>query len=134
MQDSINAGWPTDRFLCEWYIRPDVLRTVRTYGRHQLRDVHAVIKKRGNEPDVVCEDWDIDTGAEWALVDIPRDVVGLKARRPEDGMRWRTSTREIFEAYFAAGHSAVALLERASSLQYLLTRADLPPNVFAERR
>ena len=134
MQDSINAGWPTDRFLCEWYIRPDVLRTVRTYGRHQLRDVHAVIKKRGNEPDVVCEDWDIDTGAEWALVDIPRDVVGLKARRPEDGMRWRTSTREIFEAYFAAGHSAVARLERASSLQYLLTRADLPPNVFAERR
>jgi predicted GNAT superfamily acetyltransferase len=93
-----------------------------------------VIKKRGNEPEVVCEDWDIDTGAEWALVDIPRDVVGLKARRPEDGMRWRTSTREIFEVYFAAGYSAVALLERSGSLQYLLTRADLPPNVFAERR
>jgi predicted GNAT superfamily acetyltransferase len=134
MQDSINAGWPTDRFLCEWYIRPDALRTVRAYGRDKPRDAHVVIKKRGNEPEVVCEDWDIDTGAEWALVDIPRDVVGLKARRPEDGMRWRTSTREIFEVYFAAGYSAVALLERSGSLQYLLTRADLPPNVFAEHR
>ena len=132
MQDSINAGWPTDRFLCEWHIRPEAMRSVRAYGRHRLRDAHLVIRKRGSEPNPVCEDWDIDTGAEWALVDIPRDVVGLKARRPTDGMRWRTSTREIFKAYFAAGHSAVALLERAGSLRYLLTKADLPPNVFAE--
>ena len=132
MQDSINAGWPTDRFLCEWHIRQEALRTVRAYGRHQPRNAHVVIKKRGVEPDVVCEDWSIDTAAERAVVDIPRDVVGLKARRPEDGMRWRTSTREIFKAYFASGYSAVALLERAGSLRYLLTKADLPPNVFAE--
>lgn len=132
MQDSINVGWPTDRFLCEWYIRPEALRTLKAYGRRRPTDAHIVIQKRGSEPNPVCEDWDIDTGAEWALVDIPMDVVGLKARRPEDGMRWRTSTREIFKAYFAAGHSAVALLERAGSLRYLLTKADLPPNVFAE--
>ena len=126
MQDSINAGWPTDRFLCEWHIRPEVLRIVQAYRRQQPRDAHVVIRKRGIEPDVVCEDWSIDTEAEWALVDIPRDVVGLKARRPEDGMRWRTSTREILRPISQSGYSAVALLERAGSLRYLLTRADLP--------
>src|SRR5271165_7020930 len=31
MSDSINAGWPTDRFLCEWFIDPRSARKVRSY-------------------------------------------------------------------------------------------------------
>ncbi|MGA2198373.1 MAG: GNAT family N-acetyltransferase [Nitrososphaerales archaeon] len=134
MTDSINAGWPTDRFLCEWFIEPRMQRLVRSYGRHPPREPHTVIERRGRGSDSFCHEWRIDTSAEKALVDIPPDVVGLKSRHPEEGNRWREATREIFQAYFGAGYSAVALLEKSGNLQYLLTRADLPPNIFANHR
>jgi len=132
MNDSINVGWPTDRFLCEWYIEPEQFRKVRSYARLPLRDAYVVIKKRGQEPDVLCQDWQIDVSAERALVDIPDDVVDLKRRRPEEGKRWREATGESFKAYFAAGYSAVALLKGKDGLQYLLAKADLRPNIFAD--
>ncbi|MGA2665659.1 MAG: GNAT family N-acetyltransferase [Nitrososphaerales archaeon] len=131
MNDSINVGWPTDRFLCEWLIEQRELDRVRAYARTPTKGAHVVIALRGSEPDAFCGDWKVDTGAERALVDIPSDVVALKARHPEEGKRWREVTREVFQTYFAAGYSAVALLKkRNGGLQYLLTRADLPPNVF----
>jgi len=130
MNDSINVGWPTDRFLCEWYIEPERLREVRSYARLPLREAHVVIETRGSEPDVFCQDWRIDLRAERALVDIPGDVVDLKRRYPEEGRRWRQATGETFQAYFGAGYSAVALLKGKKGLRYLLARADLPPNIF----
>jgi predicted GNAT superfamily acetyltransferase len=132
MNDSINAGWPTDRFLCEWFVEPRMQRKVRSYYRLPLEDAQVLIEKRGEGPDASCHEWHVDLTAEKALVDIPPDVVSLKARHPEDGKRWREATREIFQAYFSAGYSAVALLERPAGLQYLLTNADLPRNIFAE--
>jgi chorismate synthase len=132
MNDSINVGWPTDRFLCEWYIEPEQLRKVRSYARLPLSEAHVVIKKRGREPDVFCQDWKIDVSGARALVDIPDDVVDLKRRHPEEGRRWREATGETFKAYFAAGYSAVALLKGKDGLRYLLAKADLPPNIFAE--
>ncbi len=134
MTDSINADWATDRFLCEWFIEPRMQKLLRSYGRHPPREALTVIERRGSGPDSFCHDWRIDTSAEKALVDIPSDVVSLKSRYPEEGNRWREATREVFQAYFAAGYSAVALLEKSGSLQYLLTRADLPPNIFADHR
>jgi predicted GNAT superfamily acetyltransferase len=134
MNDSINAGWPTDRFLCEWFIEPAKLKTIKSYSRAPLRDAPVLIDKRGSGQEALCRDWRIDIGAERALVDIPSDVVALKLKHPEEGRRWREATREIFKAYFAAGYSAVALLEKEDGLQYLLTKAELPPNIFAGHR
>ena len=134
MNDSINAGWPTDRFLCEWFIAPSAQRKVRSYARRPLDKAAVLIDKRGSEPDPLCHEWRVDLGVENALVDIPSDVVGLKARNAEEGRRWRTATREIFQAYFPAGYSAVALLQRGRGLQYLLTKADLPPSIFSGHR
>jgi chorismate synthase len=133
MKDSINAGWATDRFLCEWFIEPASLRKVRSYSRLQLADAAVLIDRRGAGDEAVCRDWHIDLGARRALIDIPADVVQLKLKRPEEANRWREATREIFLSYFAEGYSAVALLEREGGLQYLLTKADLPPNPFSGR-
>lgn len=131
MNDSINAGWPTDRFLCEWFIEPELQRRVRSFARRRLDDALVLIDKRVSGPYSLCHEWHIDVSAEAALVDIPSDVVSLKLKQPEEGRRWREATREIFQTYFAAGHTAVALLERKGELQYLLARADLPRNIFS---
>ncbi len=132
MNDSINKGWPTDRFLCEWYVEPGLLARIRSLGRAAPRDALAVIKVRGRGEEAFCEDWRVDLGVKSALVEIPTDVVALKKRYPKEGLRWRQATREVFQSYFGAGYSAVALLGGKSGLRYLLSKPDLPPNVFAE--
>lgn len=132
MNDSINKGWPTDRFLCEWFIEPALLGRIRGLGRHVPRDAHIVMKVRGRGKEAFCEDWRIDLGVGAALVEIPTDVVALKSNHPEEGMRWREATRDVFGAYFSAGYTAVALVGGRNGLRYLLGKPDIPPNIFAE--
>lgn len=126
MRDPVNSGLPTDRFLCEWFIRPDLLRRVKALAHGSLEGAHTVIDKRGREPHPVCSDWEVDLGAEKALVDIPVDVVELKRKDPAGALRWRTATRDAFLSYFAVGYSAVGLIRRRDRLQYILKRAELP--------
>lgn len=132
MNDSINKGWPTDRVLCEWFIEPALLKKIRSLGRSVPKDAHVVIKARGRGVEAVCEDWSVDLGAPSALVEIPADAVALKQRYPEEGLRWREATRDVFEAYFGAGYAAVALLGGEKDLRYLLGKPRIPPNIFAE--
>jgi predicted GNAT superfamily acetyltransferase len=89
------------------------------------------VSGRGNE--AFCEDWKIDLGVKNALVEIPTDVVALKSAHPDEGLRWREATREVFQAYFRAGYAAVALLGGKAGLRYLLCKPkNVPPNIFAQ--
>lgn len=133
MHDSINFGWPTDRFLCEWYVRPEKQRETREFAKVDPKKAHVAIQKEGKDPFSRCLGWNIDLDAEAVLVDIPSDVAKLKASNMEDGRRWRLGTREVFRTYFAAGYTAVALLED-EGFRYLLRRVELPQNVFAHDR
>ncbi len=130
MHDSINFGWPTDRFLCEWYVRPNMQSRVRELAKVDLSNAHVAIRKDGSQPYPRCLDWEIDLEAENVLVDIPSDVTMLKAASMEDGTRWRLGTRDVLQKYFAAGYVAVALIEDGG-FRYLLRKAELPDNVFA---
>lgn len=132
MDAPANRGWPTDRFLCEWLIKPAVLRRVRSFADLDVKGAHAVIKKTGDEPYPVCRDWSVDLTVRMAFVDIPRDIVQLKSKYPGNAGRWRDATRDIFRRYFGAGFAAVTLLERDGSFGYLLTKARLPKSELAE--
>ena len=134
MRDAVNAGLPTDRFLCEWFLEKERLAKIRSYARSPLGDAHVVIEKRGEEPHPICRDWTVDTKATKALVDIPRDIVELKREDEASALRWRLATREVFRSYFKAGYSAVALLKKGDRLQYLLTKARLPSSAVAGSR
>jgi predicted GNAT superfamily acetyltransferase len=134
MNDSINFGWETDRILCEWYVRPNETKRLRSLGDTELRDAHVAIHKAGEEPYSRCVDWDVDVTARKVLVDIPSDVTSLKAKNMDEGKRWRIGTREVFRKYFAAGFVAVALVERRDEFRYLLMKAKLPENFFLHTR
>lgn len=129
MHDSINFGWPTDRFLCEWYVEPGMQSKVRGLRKPDLGEAHLAIRKDRSGPYSRCLDWSVDLGAETVLVDIPPDVTKLKTANMEDARRWRLGTREVFQRYFAAGYSAVALAEE-DGFRYILRRAELPENIF----
>jgi len=132
MSSPLNQGWPTDRFLCEWLIRPAAARRVRAFYRLDVVDAHVAIEGMGREPYPVCKDWSVDLGARRVLVDIPSDALRLKAQHPADEGRWREASREVFQRYFAAGFSAVALLSHGGGLAYLLTKARLPKTELAK--
>ena len=134
MRDAANKGLPSDRFLCEWFIRPARLRRIQSYARESLDGAHVVIEKVGIEPYPICRGWDVDLSAKKALVDIPGDIVALKSKSLGEAQRWRSATREVFRSYFAAGFAAVALLRQEGRLRYLLVRADLPKSVLPARR
>lgn len=133
MPDSINLGWETDRFLCEWFVDRAPGRSTKVGAdlSVDLKDAHAAIRKGGVEPHARCVDWDVDLSARLVTVDIPSDVVTLKAADMEEGKRWRLGTREVFQRYFGAGYTAIRLLEDSGQYRYLLAREDLPENIFA---
>jgi predicted GNAT superfamily acetyltransferase len=133
MRDPVNRGLPTDRFLCEWFIKDERLRRIRSYANESLEGAHTVIDKEGEEPYPVCRRWNVDVSVGKALVDIPRDIVELKSKDLNAAQRWRKATREIFMSYFEAGYTAVALLEQDGQFRYLLLKADLPKGVFPQR-
>ena len=82
-------------------------------------------KRRAPNRYPVCRGWDVDTTVKKALVDIPGDIVELKDRDLRAAQRWRMATREVFQSYFRAGFTAVALLQQAGQFRYLLLR---PPS------
>jgi predicted GNAT superfamily acetyltransferase len=132
MKDSINFGWDTDRFLCEWYVEPKTLQRIRGFELEGTKDAHLAIRKSGAGADSRCADWAIDLRAQKVLVDIPSDVVRLKVKDVEEARRWRQGTREVFQNYFGAGYAAVALLEEGEERRYLLMKARLPLNIFSK--
>jgi predicted GNAT superfamily acetyltransferase len=130
MDDSINAGWDTDRVVAEWWIDHGSIEEARRAIR-QVGDAHRALEVDASEPIERCIGHTVDTTAQKVLVEIPRDIVQLKAVDPKEAAKWRSTTREVFKAYFNAGYAAVDLVYLDGRPNYVLARVNLPPNVFA---
>jgi predicted GNAT superfamily acetyltransferase len=63
---------------------------------------------------------DLQIDAPSVRVAIPADIQDLKAKAPECAREWRRVTRLTFEAYFARGYVARALVRRGAWSEYLL--------------
>jgi predicted GNAT superfamily acetyltransferase len=100
MNDGINDGDETDRCVATWdlhadRVAPADIAALRADGAPVVLEVG-----RGDEP--VRRD---NTYERAALVQVPDDIVTLRARDPELGRRWRAALREQLLAAFAAGLS-----------------------------
>ncbi len=131
MNDTINFGWETDRFLAEQFLDKKIMRMIRGSGT-ATSAAHSAIKSRQTGAYLKCIDWSIDLKAPSVLVDIPKDILTAKASHAEEAERWRLATREVFQAYFDKGFTAVRLLKRTERFSYLLKKVVLPTNIFAE--
>lgn len=131
MNDSINFGWETDRFLAEQFLDKKIMRMIRGSG-NPMSAAHSAIKSRQTGAYLKCLDWSIDLKAPSVLVDVPKDVLAMKSSHAEEAVRWRLATREVFQTYFDKGFTAVRLLEQIGGFSYLLKKVPLPTNIFAE--
>ena len=128
----LHGGLPTDRFVCQWWIRrPHVERRVGQVG--QKGRVGIVSHEVATAPVVNATSFDgtwLDpasadlTCSEPRLaVDVPIDFTGMLAGDLPRARRWRIHTREIFTHYFQAGYRVVdfSLHREHHRGRYLLT-------------
>jgi predicted GNAT superfamily acetyltransferase len=128
----LHGGLPTDRFVCQWWIRrPHVERRVGQVG--QKGRVGIVSHEVAIAPVVNATSFDgiwLDpvsadlTCREPRLaVDVPLDFTGMLAGDLPRARRWRFHTREIFTHYFQTGYRVVdfTLHREHQRGRYLLT-------------
>jgi predicted GNAT superfamily acetyltransferase len=128
----LHGGLPTDRFVCQWWIRlPHVARRVaRSRQPHQLGIVsHEVAAAPVVNETALDGAWldcgpaDLSHTAPRLAVDIPLDFTGMLTGDLARARRWRLHVREIFTHYFRAGYRVVdfALHREHQRGRYLLT-------------
>jgi predicted GNAT superfamily acetyltransferase len=112
MQDGLNAGLPSDRFQVDWWITSGRVKE-RLFGTRlplvveSFTDAGATLLNPTTPgPDGLPR----PTGRPatfaglTALLEIPADFQALKSKDRALAQAWRSSTRALFEAAFAAGY------------------------------
>ena len=122
VQNPLQTGLATDRFLLEWHLMSDRVRTrVRGYyqrpraedwlGGDDMPLVNYAAWE-GNIPRPLAADLEIEHTH--VLVQVPPNLQRIKRYDLDTARRWRTITRTIFESYFQRGYVVTGF---ASSLQ-----------------
>lgn len=123
----LHGGLPTDRFVCQWWIRrPHVERRIGA-GRLVARDRGALDAIALNPP-VPGGEWEapgapvpMPAGAQRVLIHVPARFTEMQQSQPDLALAWRLQTRELFTACFARGYRAVDFLRhRDGGGAYLL--------------
>jgi predicted GNAT superfamily acetyltransferase len=121
----------TDRLVVQWeMVAPRVVALLAGSGagaRHtddDLRRVPLVNETFDGVAGPVSVEPNLELDAPRVRLAIPADIQQLKARSPQAAREWRRITRLAFEAYFARGFSACALVRRGVCSEYLLERDD----------
>ncbi|GAB4527612.1 MAG: GNAT family N-acetyltransferase [Anaerolineae bacterium] len=102
LEDSLNAGLPTDRFEVRWWLDSERVRQREAAepSATDITGVHRTLCCAGDGgPGEIC--W--PAGQERTLVEIPDDINRLRANHPDLAMRWRLCTREVFTRLFEEG-------------------------------
>lgn len=137
VQNQLQTGLNTDRFLLEWHLLSDRVRD-RVRGRYQRPRVEDWLSGQeiplansanwdGDVPRPLAADFQIEQ--ERLIVQVPPDLQRIKRYDLDTARIWRESTRAIFETYFQRGYVITGF---ASSLQprlpnlYRLERKTFP--------
>jgi predicted GNAT superfamily acetyltransferase len=132
MLDGLNAGMPSDRFQVDWWLNTKrVERRLSRRSRPPLALEHYraaeatsldAIKKHGfllQPPEKVPE-----LSGTLLLVEIPFDILGLKAADLDLARHWRAYTREVFENAFALGYLVTDFVNENKRSFYVLTHGE----------
>jgi predicted GNAT superfamily acetyltransferase len=126
----LHKGNPTDRFVAEWWIaKPHVERRLQsgvalTLRSDEVADAPTANRATPGSDWHTCENVNLALDARRVQVEIPMHFTEMLSGAPEQALKWRLATREIFRTYFGRGYRAVDFyLDRANSKgAYLLTR------------
>jgi len=130
LNDRINRGMPTDRFVAEWWIKSrrvelKILGELSSPSLESLRRIGAqeVIKVVDGRPIEV----DLDASSDVVLVRIPVDISSLRDADEELAIRWRLMIRKALDYYInQKGYLAVEFsTDRRNYSYHVLWRTSL---------
>ncbi len=129
---ALHRGTPTDRLIVSWRIgEPHVTRRLeQTAGlgvrSHEVGEAPVVnlTAMDGEWREVRTIDLTVKERRLW--IEIPTGFTQMQQQAPERALQWRMHVRQMFQAYFAKGYSAVDfVLQRDAGFgRYLLARKD----------
>ena len=129
----LHGGLPTDRFVCQWWIRrPHVERRVHPIGlplvAQEVAGAPIVTDTRVADGWLECMAHETERRDARLAVEIPSDYTAMLAGAPALARRWRFQAREIFTAYLAAGYRVVdfTLDRKHGRGRYLLSSIPAP--------
>ncbi len=134
LDDGLNAGLPSDRFEVEWWLEGETVQrrlasSPLPRGRGEGRGgpwLVAHVPRETSGGFLAPGPLTLDADAPYVQVEIPAEYQAIRAADRGLALAWRLATRELFEAYFAAGYTAVDFLSRraegARRSFYLLSR------------
>ncbi len=107
LQDEINRGMPTDRFIAEWYIRSPRVKAIIeenkkktiTYENLLELDPHIAtnVEIKNNKPILI--NTSLSNKKDLVVIEIPGDINELKKKDLELVLDWRIKLRKVFEYY-----------------------------------
>lgn len=122
MRDDLNRGLPTDRFRVDWWLNSDHVINRITGQPAELPDPDYPILNPAKALETgltaPAEKFDSPT-TRVCLVEIPANIQRLKVEAPALAVSWRLQTRQLFEMAFAAGYTAVNLIQRNGRIYYV---------------
>ncbi len=107
MEDPLNSGFPTDRFVTEWHLDQDRFHTSE----------HAQEIKLENSEEIALENL-----TSCVSVEIPKNYLQMKKENKDMAMKIRLSTRNLFERLFKMGYVVTDYEPERSS--YILLNKD----------
>lgn len=131
MPDTLNRGLPSDRFRVDWWIASEYVaqriagqapKSPSSFASYPLINPTTILKNRFPAPPATFNLPD----APFCRVEVPPDLPALKANAADLALQWRLHTRQIFEACFAAGYTAIDL-QRLEDRNYYLLQKDWQP-------
>jgi predicted GNAT superfamily acetyltransferase len=122
MDDKLNAGIPSDRFLVEWVIND----SEKSSKSESENDYPLAFSTRTEDGFLIPEKIDLNYRSRNIYVPVPGNFQVLKSYNLSLGITWREYTQKVFTHYFSLGWKAVDLVidrENPNQYNYLLQKS-----------
>jgi predicted GNAT superfamily acetyltransferase len=134
MTDGLNAGLPADRLQVDWWIASErVQQRLERAAAPSLPEGTFLANEPARTASGLLEPGRLrldGSEEEWVAVELPADYQAIKAADMGLALAWRLALRQLFQAYFAAGHAAVDFVTEGSGGErrsYYILRAEHKP-------
>ncbi len=103
MNDELNRGAPSDRFMVEWWIKSKWVEhnwqnRIKYFEDFKHKDLVAIGLEANKEGEIILPNLKRETGV-YVGIEIPSDINRLKKIDPNLGVKWRIATRRAFRHY-----------------------------------
>lgn len=126
MQDKINKGMPTDRFLLEWDLLSEQVVNARMkkekYKAAEDYPLSLEYRVEGSLP--IPGEAVEQKDANITLVPAPKDIQSLKAESFDLALDWRIKIRDVTQRLFSEGYVLVAAIPSEHVGFYVLEKAE----------